>query len=468
MNRRWITHSFCAGVFMVLPFGCANTAQQWERTLKPVAERAETQFSVARLQEKNGNLRQAKELYFKLLEQNPQNAEVHHRLGVVCTRMGEHDLAGTHFRKAIELKPHNAEAFCDYGYALYLKNDLEAAALTLQDALAMDPNHQRSKNNLAMVLGQQGKFDEALVLFRQAVSEAEAHANLAYIYTQAGHGQKAIEHYSKALDLDPELTVAKKGLAQLAELKRKVDKPKPVDQSQVAQLAQVLKKAGPMPDEIEVKSKSQPEPAMDTAEPSPFPPTGESNETWEQVPSRPSQTGESPQPEPLTAQPSSASVHPLNTESTAPEAAASRADQAEAFAQATPGSAWTATEASRRTPANQEAQVNQPIPEPLPIRAAPIPVPESPKVALRQVASRASRPAAMITPRTASRQHPVPTANPQPSPRPSEDGWQRTGRARVMASQYQPVLKSANEAVEVSPWEVVPHEYTPNDLYPAE
>src|SRR5690606_21326465 len=114
-------------------------------------------------------------------------------LAVIHSRLGNLEEADLWFQEALDLDPMNAEIWCDLGYALYLHNDAQAAEEALRQALECNPSHQRAMNNLAMVLGQQGRFDESLAMFRRCGTDAEAHANLAYLYAQAGRGQKAIE-----------------------------------------------------------------------------------------------------------------------------------------------------------------------------------------------------------------------------------------------------------------------------------
>ena len=56
-------------------------------------------------------------------------------------------------------------------------------------------------------------------MFRNSMSEAEAHANVAYIHTQRGEGELALKEYDLALSADPDLTSAGQGAAELALLR---------------------------------------------------------------------------------------------------------------------------------------------------------------------------------------------------------------------------------------------------------
>jgi Flp pilus assembly protein TadD len=103
------------------------------------------------------------------------------------------------------------------GYALYLKGDLKAAETALRQATRENANNERAINNLAMVVGQQGRSQEAYALFRSIVDEAEANSNLAYVMSRAGKTDQAAKRYSVALTIDEDLEKAQVALLQLAE-----------------------------------------------------------------------------------------------------------------------------------------------------------------------------------------------------------------------------------------------------------
>jgi tetratricopeptide (TPR) repeat protein len=102
---------------------------------------------------------------------------------------------------------------------------LEQALPLLQKAFDLNPRDERIINNLAQVLGYSGEYEQCLALFREIMDEAEATSNLAYIHTQAGNGAEAMELYSRALDVDPELRSATNALVQLAEMRSEFEQP---------------------------------------------------------------------------------------------------------------------------------------------------------------------------------------------------------------------------------------------------
>lgn len=182
-------------------------------------DKLESQLSVARLQEHQGQLRDATDRYQQLRAKNPRNATIPHRLGIIESKAGNHDAANAHFRKSLELDPHNPEVLADWGYSLFLQGKLDEAEQTLRLGLDESPNDPRLINNMALVLGHAGNFEESLALFRQVSGEASAWVNLGYVYSSLGNGEKATECFSKALSIDDQLESAAHALVQIAKLR---------------------------------------------------------------------------------------------------------------------------------------------------------------------------------------------------------------------------------------------------------
>lgn len=174
---------------------------------------------MAKIHERQGRLSDAKQLFEKILAEHSTNATASHRLAVINSQLGQHELARNYFLSALTLDADNSELLTDFGFALYLDGDLDGATAALEKSVAKTPRNRRSLNMLAMVVGRQGNFDRALDLFKQAGDESEAHANIAYVYMQSGDASNAEIHYAKALSLKPEMGSAVDALIQIAEMK---------------------------------------------------------------------------------------------------------------------------------------------------------------------------------------------------------------------------------------------------------
>lgn len=183
-------------------------------------DKLESQLNIARLQEHQGQLRDATDRYQQLGAKNPDNATIPHRLGIIESKSGNHEAANKHFRRSLELDPHNPEVLTDWGYSLFLQGKLNEAEQALRLALKEAPGDERATNNLALVLGHAGKSEESLALFRQVSGEAPAWVNLGYVHVSRGEGEKAAECFAKALSIDDKLKTAANALVQIADLQQ--------------------------------------------------------------------------------------------------------------------------------------------------------------------------------------------------------------------------------------------------------
>ena len=67
----------------------------------------------------------------------------------------------------------------------------ERAVEQFASAVAASPGDARYRANMALALGLAGRMDEALALYLQVVSEADAHDNLAVVAEARGDAKRA-------------------------------------------------------------------------------------------------------------------------------------------------------------------------------------------------------------------------------------------------------------------------------------
>jgi tetratricopeptide (TPR) repeat protein/tRNA G46 methylase TrmB len=87
-------------------------------------------------------------------------------------------------------------------------------------AVELESGNAEAHNDLGMVLREQGRFDEAIAAFKQAVtlnpvSAAEAHYQLGVTWEMLDEPERAIEAFSQALRVEPNLSVARHRLIPL-------------------------------------------------------------------------------------------------------------------------------------------------------------------------------------------------------------------------------------------------------------
>lgn len=81
-------------------------------------------------------------------------------LGLAFDRMGEHEKAQTAYQYALDREPDRATTLSNYGLSLALTGQLEAAESALRRAVVAPGADVRVRQNLALILGLQGRFDE--------------------------------------------------------------------------------------------------------------------------------------------------------------------------------------------------------------------------------------------------------------------------------------------------------------------
>ncbi|MFO1040411.1 MAG: tetratricopeptide repeat protein [Planctomycetaceae bacterium] len=208
-------------VLAILP-GCASLPGRTPIMGVRKSDARERTLSMARLMERHGKYDEAVKIYQEVLKSDPKNAAATHRLGIMAARRGEHKAALEFFETARK-SGESAELLNDIGYTHYLTHDLQAAESALRAALQENSQFDAARNNLALVLAEQGRNDEALAEFRKTGTEAAALANLAFIQTKLGKLGDAEKNYHRVLELDPTHRPAAEALVQFQDIRNKAD-----------------------------------------------------------------------------------------------------------------------------------------------------------------------------------------------------------------------------------------------------
>jgi tetratricopeptide (TPR) repeat protein len=155
--------------------------QKYEQALKSEPNDLTAMVSLARLHDRQGNGPQAIELYQRAIKSYPKTALVHNDLGLCHARQQQ-------WSKATEC---------------------------LNSAIALQPANPKYRNNLATVMVEMGRPDEALKQLTAVNPPAVAHYNLAYLLQQKGQNQLAVSHLQQAIATDNTLGPAHEMLAAL-------------------------------------------------------------------------------------------------------------------------------------------------------------------------------------------------------------------------------------------------------------
>lgn len=101
--------------------------------------------------------------------------------GAVLDQLGRSNEARSRYRQALDLKPNDPSVLSNLGMSYVLSSDPRTAETYLQSAIAQPGADSRVRQNLALVVGLQGRFAEAERIAVQELSPQQAQANLTYL-----------------------------------------------------------------------------------------------------------------------------------------------------------------------------------------------------------------------------------------------------------------------------------------------
>jgi tetratricopeptide (TPR) repeat protein len=128
---------------------------------------------------------------------------------------------------ALACTPDNVIAHTDLGEALLQQGRVDEAMTQFQQALQINPNYAEAHNNLGNVLLRKGRVDEALAQYQTALQiksdYADAHYNLGDALLQKGRVDEAITQYQATLQIKSDELEAHNNLGEALLQKGRVD-----------------------------------------------------------------------------------------------------------------------------------------------------------------------------------------------------------------------------------------------------
>lgn len=101
--------------------------------------------------------------------------------GAILDQLGQRGPARALFQKALDVRPNEPSVLSNLGMSYLMANDLPNAERYLTAAVAQPNADSRVRQNLALVVGLQGRFEEAERIASAELSPDEAAANVAYL-----------------------------------------------------------------------------------------------------------------------------------------------------------------------------------------------------------------------------------------------------------------------------------------------
>ena len=157
-----------------------------------------------------GNLDVGVGHYQRALELDPGLTAIRFAMAKALADAGRLDDAVEQYRDVLRLEPRNVGARLNLGLALARQGEVEEARRLHREVLDLDITDAQAAEALSHLAGleaQQGKFDQAEALYRQAAARAPSSGGawfgLGNLLGRQGRYQDAIEAYRSALQVDP-------------------------------------------------------------------------------------------------------------------------------------------------------------------------------------------------------------------------------------------------------------------------
>jgi Flp pilus assembly protein TadD len=129
----------------------------------------------------NGNFQQALDVLNRAHTQDQPDWRILSVQGAVLDQMGRHAEAQRYYASALRLMPDEPSVLSNLGLSYALSKNLPQAETTLRRAVEQRGAEPKVRQNLALVVGLQGRFQDAEKIASADLSPAEAQANVAYL-----------------------------------------------------------------------------------------------------------------------------------------------------------------------------------------------------------------------------------------------------------------------------------------------
>ena len=182
----------------------------WQGRLKPVAE---VDLSPLKPDEQKAIRARRAEVDTLLLQGSPDWNELASAYGRLGNLYLAHELrtsASACYRNAVKLQPGHFPWAYYTAYLAHREGDLEEALSAYKKAIELDPDYLPAHYRLAQVYLDLNRLDDAQTLFEKLLSapeyEAAASNGLGQVSLRKQDHHKAVEYFSRALELEPRAT----------------------------------------------------------------------------------------------------------------------------------------------------------------------------------------------------------------------------------------------------------------------
>jgi Flp pilus assembly protein TadD len=189
LGRKWEAHpaDVSKGLAYADALGSAGQADKQLEVYKKLVQLNPENGNLAGLYGRRlvaaGQSAEAVPILEKALAEGNGDWRIQSALGSAYDQQGLYQKARVHYEKALAQDPQNLTVLNNLGMSYALEGDLKQAEATLRraDALPRSKSEPRIRQNLALVVGLQGRFGEATKLAREDLPPDQVDANMAYL-----------------------------------------------------------------------------------------------------------------------------------------------------------------------------------------------------------------------------------------------------------------------------------------------
>jgi Tfp pilus assembly protein PilF len=175
----------------------------------------ELHVAVARLYVESGKLTEAAKHYQEALRREPNNLPALLGYAHLKDLADEPAEARKLYLRAVKAHPKEAAAHNNLAMFYAGRGMLNEASAALARAIQLQPRNAKYRNNMAQLLVTMGRTTEAFAQLSAVHRPAVAHYNLGYLLEQQGQLQAAAGQFATALQADPSLAAARRGVERL-------------------------------------------------------------------------------------------------------------------------------------------------------------------------------------------------------------------------------------------------------------
>ena len=136
---------------------------------KTINQTVQLTFDQAIKHHKENDLNEAKNLYLKVIEIDPNHEDAHNNLGIIFSNSGDLEKAKSCYEKALTINPKNFNAYNNIGNIFKELGDIENAINNYEKAIQFNQKHLHAYNNLGLIFYDLGEYVKAIYNFKEAV-----------------------------------------------------------------------------------------------------------------------------------------------------------------------------------------------------------------------------------------------------------------------------------------------------------